>query len=210
MVDAFVRVWIPRNSPITFIRLGAAIMTVSRWSQEPWESLTIIECQDSYPWNWEQFGKVQKIPAANFTRESILFMELESTTEIFAGTDDDMLIYGPDFLKNGLEIMKHRTEYGMIVASPTNELGWCPHTKHDDEVVTSWAIGGPGFTRKGIWTDFPDIDNSAYAGHLDKQCRDKGLKQGYFRDIKYLHLGSRYSHASPRHCDGVENVSHKP
>ena len=185
-----------------------AIAAIIRWRKEDWARVTIITSKDAFlrsasvDVHWGHWGRVVYLDADKhtFARESIRAMEELATTDIYAGTDDDALIYGPDFSIRGLRLMKEHPEYGIVCAHPTNED--FKSSVVQPEIVKSHAVGGPGFARKGILTDFPELSNAAYAGHMHKQCLDKGFDQGYFRDLAYLHMGSKYSVASPVHCNG--------
>jgi hypothetical protein len=203
--DAFVRILTPNE-----IRLGMAIAAVHRYSLEPWNSLTLIVCDapGMLPWNWQRYGKRFDLhDTKRFAQESQAMIHLLGNTEVLAVIDDDMLIYGPEFGRRGEELLLAHPEYGFICAHPTNESqGPCCDTESFglEEIIESHSVGGAGFVRKGIITDFPPIDNAGYDGHIDRQLRAKGLKEGYFRDLSYLHLGSRYSVSSPAHCGGYE------
>lgn len=195
-MDVFVRVWAPN-----VLRLGMAISTIARWEMESRIHLTLVMCEESLTYSgWKTIPQI-KLPAQSFSRNSLRTIEEMATGEIYAGADDDMLIYGPRFIERGLELMRRNPEYGCIVASPTNEPVLT--MQNIPEVVESHAVGGAGLVRKGLAEGFPDISNSAYAGWLHQQMLNRGYKQGYARDLRYCHLGSRYSFASPAHCDGV-------
>jgi hypothetical protein len=197
MTDVFVRVFATNG-----IRLGFAISTIARWSMEPDARLHLIVCKDGMRDSSWYAHELHFLPSEDFAKRSIEMIERLAEGDIYAGSDDDMLIYGKGFLAKGLEIMRRHPEYGMLCASPTNE-GVIPPDAPKVEVAPSWSVGGPAFVRKGLLTEFPSINNSEYAGFMDHQMNQKGFKQGYITDLKYLHLGHRYSVTNPAFCDGV-------
>lgn len=196
MVDAFLRIWAHNE-----VRLGMAITSLARWEMEPWKSLTLLVCEESLRYESFSRHKIVWLEAENFAQQSIRACEELSTTPIWASCDDDALIYGPEFAIRGLAIMEGSPSWGFVCSRPTNE-GSGAIRDGVDPIVEAHAVGGPGFVRRGILNDFPPIPIHYYDGHMHKQCIDAGFKQGYFRDLEYLHLGARYSFASPAHCIG--------
>jgi hypothetical protein len=152
--DVFIRVWAPDK-----IRLGMSISSIARWEMEPDIRLILLICEESlHIAEWREHTQIC-VPAANFAQASIQLAEVMSTGDIYCGGDDDMLIYGKNFVARGLALMRRREykDYGLLVASPTNE-GEYPTGKYDypadlPEVAESHAVGGPGFLRKGLMTD---------------------------------------------------------
>jgi hypothetical protein len=195
VIATFVRIWAPSD-----LRLGMAISTVARWQLDPLADLVLVICEESlvYP-GWQGLKKIV-LPASNFAQKSIAAMEEMSYGDFYSGGDDDMLIYGKNFLDRMLAVMGRNQEYGILCASPTNE--GIQTGRGDSEVIESHAVGGPGLVRKGVMKDFPPISNQQYAGWCDSQFRSQGWKMGYMRDVRYCHLGSRFSFSSPAHCDG--------
>jgi hypothetical protein len=196
MIATFIRIWAPDD-----LRLGMAISTVARWQKDSLADLTLIICSSSlFHDSWANIDRVM-LAEDNFSQQSIKLADEMAYGDYYSVSDDDMLIYGKDFLLRCKAVLERNPEYGIICASPANE-----HISSESgdgrEVIESHAVGGSGLIRKGIMKDFPAISNQEYSGWIDKQYRSKGYKMGYMRDVKYLHLGAHFSFSSPAHCDG--------
>lgn len=192
MIDCFIRVYAQNE-----LRLGMAIATVARWKLQPEVRIHILQWDKGLPYNWNlPVAQIEWIPDGGPTFATRCQQFIESTAEgqFYISTDDDALIYGQDFVTRGLKTMEENEDLGYLVAL---DLVDKVEQKPAPGLHYSHALGAPGFTRKGLITEFPDMQNQFWSIEVHRQMKEKGFKQAVDPDLVFVHLGRGYSISSP-------------
>jgi len=188
--DVFIRVFSSSE-----LRLGFAIATVARWKMQRDVRVTVLQWAQGRPYD---FGcNTQRL--LHRTEAPYAACSL-STAEAFAQSDpyiicnDDNLPYGQDFVIKGLGIMERNPEFGCVSGVVVNGD---QYKMDGPEITEIHAVGGLVFLRKGLVTEFPPLEDPSWDLERHRQVVEKGFKSGDERDLPYLHMGAKFSIASP-------------
>ena len=190
--DVFIRVFSSSE-----LRLGFAIATVARWKMQRDVRVTVLQWAQGRPYD---FGcNTQRLlhrTEAPYAACSLSTAEAFATSDPYIICNDDNLPYGQDFVIKGLDIMKRYPDYGVISGVVVNGDG-SEFEMNGPEVKEIHAVGGLVFLRKGLVTEFPPLEDPYWDIERHRQVVAKGFKSGYARDLPYLHMGAKFSVASP-------------
>lgn len=197
VVDCFIRVFSSNE-----LRLGLAIATVARWKMQQDARVTVVRCVDPGLLNYD-FG-CDSIAEPNceipFATESLHTAENNAESDPYIISNDDCLIYGQDFVQNGLRVMRNNPDFGCVSGAVTNGD---QYQLDGPEIHEIHAVGGLVFLRKGLVKEFPPLEDCYWDLERHRQIVQAGFKSGYSKWMPYLHLGARFSVANPAFCDGV-------
>lgn len=202
MTDVFVRVFSSNE-----LRLGFAIASVARWKMQEDVNVHALDCCDiqcpNFGYEFRHDGcsgntlTNRPIP---FATESLRYAEEYAQSDPYIIANDDALIYGKDFVQNGLKVMQENPDYGVISGAVVNG----DQFQFDGPEVTEiHAVGGLVFLRKGLVTEFPPLEDKYWDIERDKQVKAKGFRSGYTRMCPYLHMGAKFSVANPAFFTGA-------
>lgn len=192
--DVFIRVF-----SSTELRLGMAITTVARWKMQMDVRVAVLACKDfDSAWDWQKYADdVILIPNKEdmpFATKSLMLAEEFADSDPYIISNDDCLIYGSDFVRNGLHVMAQNSDFGCVSGAVTNG----DQFKIDGPEITEiHAVGGLVFLRKGLVTEFPPLEDCFWDGERHKQVVAKGFRSGYTKMCPYLHIGANFSVANP-------------
>jgi hypothetical protein len=189
------------------LRLGFAIAAVARWKMQKDVNLHVLDCCDiqcpNFGYDFRHDGCAgntlhnRLIP---FATESLHYAEKHSKSDPYIIANDDTLIYGQDFVGNGLRIMKKYPEFGCVSGAVTNGDQF---QLDGPEITEIHAVGGLVFLRKGLVTEFPPLEDAYWDIERHRQVVAKGFKSGYTRMCPYLHMGANFSVANPAFFTGA-------
>lgn len=207
-MDCFIRVFSSNE-----LRLGMAIATVARWKMQKDVNVHVFFATDAdkekktLPGFRVDFGcDTSRIPDCfniPFATTSLQWAEKYSKSDPYIICNDDVLIYGPDFVQNGLRLMRENPDYGCISGVVTNGDQSEFELNHEGDVREIHAVGGCVFLRKGLVTEFPPLEDCYWDLERHRQIVAKGFKSGYSRHMPYLHMGARFSVANPAFHTGA-------
>lgn len=200
MTDVFVRVFTSSE-----LRLGFAIATVARWKMQRDVRVCPLVWDGGLPYDfncgfWSSYVNIPECPYASLSLQAA---EMIAQSDPYIICNDDNLPYGQDFVSNGLKIMQRNPEYGCVSGVVVNGEGFPVEGFHGPEITEIHAVGGLVFLRKGIVTEFPALEDPFWDGERHRQVVAKGFKSGYARDLQYLHMGAKFSIASPAWFTGA-------
>lgn len=190
VTDVFIRVFSSNE-----LRLGFAIAAVARWKMQKDVNVHVLQCVDGcLPHDFE----CRTIPLNNinppFAARTMWWAEHEAISDPYIIANDDTLIYGQDFVENGLKIMEKYPEFGVVSGAVTNGDQF---QLDGPEITEIHAVGGLVFLRKGLVTEFPPLEDCYWDLERHRQVVAKGFKSGYTRMCPYLHMGANFSVANP-------------
>ncbi len=199
MTDVFIRVFSSSE-----LRLGFAIATVARWKMQGDVRVTVLQwllasgSRPAFDFGCKTFSLCNSDPP--FATSSLREAEGLAQSDPYIICNDDNLPYGQDFVSKGLGIMQRNPEYGCVSGVVVNGD---PYKMDGPEITEIHAVGGLVFLRKGLVTEFPAIEDPFWDGERHRQVIAKGFKSGYARDLPYLHMGAKFSIASPAWFTGA-------
>lgn len=139
-------------------------------------------------------------PEKPFAAASLEMAEQLAESDPYIIANDDALIYGQDFVQNGLGVMERNPDYGVISGAVVNG----DQFQFDGPELTEiHAVGGLVFLRKGLVTEFPPLEDAYWDCERDRQIKAKGFRSGYTRLCPYLHMGANFSVANPAFFTGA-------
>jgi len=141
-----------------------------------------------------EFQVLDNDPAMPFAAESLHMAENLAQSDPYIIANDDALIYGQDFVENGLRIMEKYPDFGCVSGAVTNGD---QYKLEGLELTEIHAVGGLVFLRKGLVTEFPPLEDAYWDIERFNQVTAKGFRSGYTRMCPYLHLGANFSVANP-------------
>lgn len=133
-------------------------------------------------------------PREPFATSTLRIAESSAKSDPYIIANDDTLIYGQDFVENGLKIMEKYKDFGCISGAVTNGDQF---QLNGPETTEIHAVGGLVFLRKGLVTEFPPLEDCYWDVERDRQVKAKGFRTGYTRMCPYLHMGANFSVANP-------------
>jgi len=110
--------------------------------------------------------------------------------------DDDCLPIGPYFIHQGMEMLDRYPDYGMLSPiSYEDPIGLWKEKGHEQtkDLFEAGSIGGIRFCRKGILKEWPKQTRVGYDVEQGQAIRDAGYKNGYLKELRMIHIGSRNS-----------------
>lgn len=122
-------------------------------------------------------------------REARLYAEKYSCSEIYIFTDDDVLPWGKDWVKTGLERMLRNPEYAACSTMSVIAEEMLNHTPPDTEIYEVPCVGAPMWIRKGYMADLPEFEFVSECVVIHNHLRIKGKKEGFFNGLRHVHLG---------------------
>lgn len=199
-VDVFVRVFSSNE-----LRLGFAIASVARWKMQ--KDVRIV------PLVWSRGVMLPPMPEGReiichalpnypekpFATASLEMAEQLAESDPYIIANDDTLIYGQDFVQNGLKIMEKYPYFGCVSGAVTNGDQF---QLDGPDITEIHAVGGLVFLRKGLVTEFPPLEDAYWDIERHRQVVAKGFRSGYTRMCPYLHMGANFSVANPAFCTG--------
>jgi len=189
--DVFVRVF-----SSTEMRLGFAIATVARWKMQRDVRVRVVAWPEGIKYDFRTGQNCYFNDDKPFATQSLELAERLADSDPYIICNDDNLPYGQDFVIKGLDIMKRYPDYGVISGVVVNGDG-SEFELNGPEVKEIHAVGGLVFLRKGLVTEFPALEDPSWDLERHRQVVEKGFKSGYARDLPYLHMGAKFSIASP-------------
>ena len=198
--DVFIRVFSSNE-----LRLGFAIATVARWKMQPDVRVWPIVFDDGlrYDFGTQCSATSWNDPMLPFATNSLKLAEHYAESDPYIICNDDNLILTPDFVQNGLRVMRDNPEFGCVSGVVTNGEGSEFELNHPGDVREIHAVGGCVFLRKGLVTEFPPLEDPYWDVERHRQVTAKGFKSGYTRHCPYLHMGAKFSIASPAWFTGA-------
>ncbi len=196
MTDVFVRVFSSSE-----LRLGFAIASVARWKMQKDVRVNVLRCGDGdfYQYGCRQWELPNEIDMP-FATQSLRLAEQFAESNPYIIANDDTLIYGQDFVSNGLKIMEKYSDFGVISGAVTNGDQF---QLNGPDITEIHAVGGLVFLRKGLVTEFPPLEDCYWDGERHKQVVAKGFRSGYTKMCPYLHMGAHFSVANPEFFVGA-------
>lgn len=200
-VDVFVRVFSSNE-----LRLGFAIASVARWKMQKDVRVTVLRCTSNGIKEMLNYGfGCETVLLANdlhnpFSAKSLRQAESRAQSDPYIIANDDTLIYGQDFVQNGLNIMEKYPDFGCVSGAVTNGDQF---TLDGPELTEIHAVGGLVFLRKGLVTEFPPLEDAYWDIDRHRQVVAKGFRSGYTRMCPYLHMGANFSVANPAFFTGA-------
>lgn len=188
--DVFVRVFSSNE-----LRLGMAIASVARWKMQKDVRVTVLQWDGGIPHDFRASCNMKcDNERSPFATSSLEYAENFSRSDPYIIANDDTLIYGQDFVENGLKIMEKYPEFGCVSGAVTNGDQF---SLNGPEITEIHAVGGLVFLRKGLVTEFPPLEDCYWDIERHRQVVAKGFKSGYTRMCPYLHMGANFSVANP-------------
>ena len=143
----------------------------------------------------------------NFQVVRRLDADRSAQSDVYVCSDDDCFPEHEPFVKKAREIMEEYPQFGIISLWPNNSTlnRWTPEPEEaarvcvdgnvfeDDKVMEHVSVGGIRFCRQGILKEWPELVGKTYDSQHCQALRDAGYRSGYFKDIKFNHLGRGYS-----------------
>lgn len=177
------------------LRLGFAIASVARWKMQKDVNVFVLSSEDGIE---HDFGceslELGNVPSEPFATQSLRIAEQLAKSDPYIIANDDALIYGQDFVENGLKVMRDNPDYGVISGAVVNG----DQFQFDGPELTEiHAVGGLVFLLKGLVTEFPPLEDCYWDCERDRQIKAKGFRSGYTRMCPYLHMGANFSVANP-------------
>lgn len=139
-------------------------------------------------------------PEKPFATASLELAEQLAESDPYIISNDDVLIYGLDFVQNGLRMMETHPDFGIISGVVTN--GHEQYSSEED-VHEIHAVGGLVFLRKGLMKQWPPLEDGYWDVERHRQIVAAGYKSGYTKHCPYLHMGAKFSIASPAFWTGA-------
>lgn len=189
MTDVFVRVFSSSE-----LRLGFAIAAVARWKMQKDVNVTVLQWADGITYDFGDCQLWQPVGSGIFATDSLACAEQLAKSDTYIIANDDALIYGQDFVENGLKVMENHPDFGVVSGAVVNG----DQFQFDGPEVTEiHAVGGLVFLRKGLVTEFPPLEDAYWDLERHRQVVAKGFRSGYTRKCPYLHMGANFSVANP-------------
>lgn len=194
--DVFVRVFSSNE-----LRLGFAIASVARWKMQKDVNLHVLHWYKNLYYEFECFTEfIDNHESMPFAAGSLKRAEELANSNPYIIANDDTLIYGQDFVENGLRVMRENPDYGVISAAAVNSDQY----KFDGpDIFEIHAVGGLVFLRKGLVTEFPPLEDAYWDCERDRQVKAKGFRSGYTKHCPYLNMGANFSVANPAFWTGA-------
>jgi hypothetical protein len=192
MIDCFIRIYASNE-----LRLGMSIATVARWKMEPDVRVILLRWQDGIHYDYGiPYDQIVTVPdgSPSFATRCQKIIEEFSDAPVYASTDDDALIYGPDFVKRGLTLLEANSDVGYLVS-----MDIIDKAKRNPEagVYRNHSLGAPGFSRRGLIKHFPDMENKFWSIEVHRQMQCAGMQQAVATELEFMHLGRGYSIGDP-------------
>lgn len=183
------------------LRLGFAIAAVARWKMQEDVRVTVLQWDRGklHVFDCDRHRWIANTPIP-FATESLRLAEELAGSDPYIIANDDTLIYGQDFVENGLRVMENNPDYGVISAAAVNSDQY----KFDGpDIFEIHAVGGLVFLRKGLVTEFPPLEDAYWDCERDRQVKAKGFRSGYTKHCPYLNMGAKFSVANPAFWTGA-------
>jgi len=183
--QVFIRTYI--KHPIRAYLAGACI---ERWRMQEDADVTLLLAMESMV----PTPSIQQviIYEPDFWRAAKQKAEDLATGPVYVLADDDQLICGENWIREGLRILEDHPQYGFISARSFCEE--VPDYHHGDEdVFPINCAGAPYFMRKGVIGAFPESEISRQDIVLSEIFKERGLQMGMCRKLRFNHLGKCYS-----------------
>lgn len=184
------------------LRLGLAIATVARWKMQRDVRVHVLDCCDiqcpefGYPFD----GKTLSNRPIPFATQSLRHAEEHAQSDPYIISNDDCLIYGQDFVQNGLRVMRENPDYGCVSGAVTNGD---QYQLSGPDIHEIHAVGGLVFLRRGIVREFPPLEDCYWDLERHRQVAAAGYRSGYTKHCPYLHMGAKFSVANPAFHTGA-------
>ncbi len=198
MTDVFIRVFSSNE-----LRLGFAIATVARWKMQKDVRVHVISWSGGVtpytPWpsGTHVIGNQQDKPFAAYSLE---IAEKCAQSDPYIVSNDDCLIYGSDFVQNGLKMMRENPSFGCVSGAVINGD---QYQLDGPDIHEIHAVGGLVFLRKGLVKEFPPLEDAYWDIERHRQVVAAGYKSGYTKHCPYLHMGAKFSVANPAFHTGA-------
>ncbi len=183
------------------LRLGFAIASVARWKMQKDVRVHVLSWDGGIKYDWwkthregEYVGEYINESGFPFATLSLQAAEMIAQSDPYIIANDDTLIYGQDFVSNGLKVMQDHPDFGCVSGAVTNGDQF---QLDGPEITEIHAVGGLVFLRKGLVTEFPPLEDAYWDIERFNQVTRKGFKSGYTRMCPYLHMGAQFSVANP-------------
>lgn len=164
-------------------------------------NVTVLQWDGGIPYDFgEGVVRWQPVGSGIFATDSLQCAEQLAKSDPYIIANDDTLIYGQDFVENGLKIMEKYKDFGCISGAVTNGDQF---QLNGPETTEIHAVGGLVFLRKGLVTEFPPLEDAYWDIERDRQVKAKGFRTGYTRMCPYLHMGANFSVANPAFFTGA-------
>lgn len=181
-----------------------AIATVARWKMQGDARVHVIDCCDiqcpSFGYVFDGHEKTLHNHLIPFATESLQYAEQYAQSDPYIISNDDCLIYGQDFVQNGLGVMRENPDFGCVSGAVTNGD---QYKLDGPDIHEIHAVGGLVFLRKGLVTEFPPLEDCYWDVERHRQIVAKGYRSGYTKHCPYLHMGAHFSVANPAFCTGA-------
>lgn len=164
-------------------------------------NVTVLYCLGN-EWDYD-FGCEERLLTnvdVPYATQSLQYAEDNAQSDSYIIANDDTLIYGQDFVENGLHIMEKYPDFGCVSGAVTNGDQF---QLDGPEITEIHAVGGLVFLRKGLVTEFPPLEDCYWDLERDRQVKAKGFRTGYTRMCPYLHMGANFSVANPAFFTGA-------
>lgn len=130
----------------------------------------------------------------DFQKYRRVFAERQASGKYYIVADDDCLPPEGDWMSKAVEIMDRYPEFAILSLWPTNAViqRWTPDDYtpvETEEVSEHFSVGNIRVCRKGAFTDWPEQVTAGYDNTHCVALRKAGWRVGFFRNIKFLHLG---------------------
>lgn len=177
------------------LRLGFAIASVARWKMQNDVRVTVLQWDRGilHIFDCDKHRWISNVPVP-FATESLRLAEELSQSDVYIIANDDALIYGQDFVENGLKVMEDHPDFGVVSGAVVNGDQF---QLDGPEITEIHAVGGLVFLRKGLVTEFPPLEDAYWDIERHRQVVAKGFRSGYTRKCPYLHMGANFSVANP-------------
>lgn len=157
-------------------------------------NVTVLQWEGGIPYDFGDCVRWQPVGCGIFATDSLACAERLAKSDTYIIANDDALIYGQDFVENGLKIMENHSDFGVVSGAVVNG----DQFQFDGPEITEiHAVGGLVFLRKGLVTEFPPLEDAYWDIERHRQVVAKGFRSGYTRKCPYLHMGANFSVANP-------------
>lgn len=177
-IDVFIR-----NVKGDILRQNLYKACVEAWGLDPIAQINTVDLYgpttlDSFHWNFR------------------VFSEMNSNTDPYVISDDDILPLGADWISKAIAVAERHPDYAILVANQVNHSARIKPQGY--EVQPREMCGSPALVRKGMidWSKLsgPGRDEDAIIGAY---CKEHELKIGTMVEIDVNHIGMGFSTMNP-------------
>lgn len=185
-VDCFL-CYAEHDGELAQLRTAMYGVCLARWRMQPDIELHVLK------------GK-----GVSYQRQRRIYAESHATSSVYLVADDDcLLLDNPFYVQRILNAMEAYPDFAILAAYPDNSSlqPWTPENLEvirDCTVEEHVSVGGLYAIRKGLMTEWPEMNGHGYDMIQADYLRSKGYRVGFLKNgFSINHLGKNYSTVWP-------------